>query len=211
MVAPVVRTSGIRRLDGLVLTHGDPDHIGGALSIVREFRPRVTWEGIPVPRFEPLRAVRAETQGLGLRWANVRTGDRIEIDDVAVIVRHPDAADWERQRVRNDDSIVIELRWRDASVLLTGDIGKAVEESLASAIPPAALRVVKVPHHGSLTSSTPEFVRALAPRVAVVSVGRSNRFGHPATDVLRRYRDAGAEIFRTDRDGAVTSTRTAIR
>jgi len=203
VVAPVVRTSGIRRLDGLVLTHGDPDHIGGAPSILREFRPRETWEGIPVPRFEPLRAVRAETQGLGLRWANVRRGDRIEIDDVAVIVRHPDAADWERQRVRNDDSIVIELRWRDASVLLTGDIGKAVEQSLASAIPRAALRVVKVPHHGSLTSSTPEFVRALAPRVAVVSVGRGNRFGHPAADVLQRYRDAGAEIFRTDRDGAV--------
>jgi competence protein ComEC len=120
-----------------------------------------------------------------------------------VIVRHPDAADWERQRVRNDDSIVIELRWRDASVLLTGDIGKA-PSALASAIPPSALRVVKVPHHGSLTSRTPEFVRALAPRVAVVSVGRSNRFGHPAADVLQRYRDAGAEIFRTDRDGAVT-------
>jgi competence protein ComEC len=148
--------------------------------------------------------VRAAIQGLGLRWTNVETGDRIEMDDVAVIVRHPDAADWERQRVRNDDSIVIELRWHDASVLLTGDVGKAVEQSLVSAIPPAALRVVKVPHHGSLTSSTPEFVRALAPRVAVVSVGRGNRFGHPAADVLQRYRDAGAEIFRTDRDGAVT-------
>src|SRR3989454_2170997 len=105
---------------------------------------------------------------------------------------------------RSDDSIVIELRWHDASVLLTGDIGKAVEPALASAIPRAALRVVKVPHHGSLTSSTPEFVRALAPRVAVVSVGRGNHFGHPAPDVLRRYREAGAEIFRTDQDGAVT-------
>ncbi|PYR28179.1 MAG: DNA internalization-related competence protein ComEC/Rec2 [Acidobacteria bacterium] len=204
VVAPVLRTAGARRLDGLVLTHGDPDHIGGAISVVREFRPREVWEGIPVPRFEPLRAVRAEALGLGLRWANVTTGDRVEIDDVEVIVRHPDAADWERPRVRNDDSIVIELRWHEASILLTGDIGKAVELALATAIPRAALRVVKVPHHGSLTSSTPEFVRALAPRVAVVSVGRGNRFGHPAAAVLERYREAGAEIFRTDRDGAVT-------
>ena len=99
---------------------------------------------------------------------------------------------------------MIELRWHEASILLTGDIGKAVELALATAIPRAALRVVKVPHHGSLTSSTPEFVRALAPRVAVVSVGRGNRFGHPAADVLQRYREAGAEIFRTDQDGAVT-------
>ena len=75
VVAPVLRTAGAHRLDGLVLTHGDPDHIGGAISVVREFRPREVWEGIPVPRFEPLRAVRAEAQGLGLRWANVTTGD----------------------------------------------------------------------------------------------------------------------------------------
>ena len=71
-------------------------------------------------------------------------------------------------------------------------------------IPPSALRVVKVPHHGSLTSSTAEIVRAMAPRLAVVSAGRANHFGHPAPDVLERYRQAGAEIFRTDRDGAVT-------
>ena len=143
-------------------------------------------------------------QDFSLRWANVKTGDHINVDEIDVVVRHPDVADWERQRVRNDDSIVIELRWHDVSVLLTSDIGRAVERTLASAMPPAPLRVVKAPHHGSLTSSTPEFVQTLAPRVAVVSVGRGNRFGHPAPEVLRRYRDVGAEIFRTDRDGAVT-------
>src|SRR5207247_2666008 len=108
------------------------------------------------------------------------------------------------QEGANDNSIVIELRWRDVSVLLTGDIGKAVERELIAAIPHSPIRVVKVPHHGSLTSSTPDFVRAVAPRVAIVSAGRNNHFGHPAPDVLRRYREAGAEIFRTDRDGAVT-------
>ena len=97
------------------------DHIGGAISVVREFRPREVWEGIPVPRFEPLRAVRAEALGLGLRWANVRTGDRVEIDGVELIVRHPDAADWERQRVRNDDSIVIEL---PSSMIEASALGK---------------------------------------------------------------------------------------
>ena len=119
-------------------------------------------------------------------------------------VHHPEPADWERQRVRNDDSVVVELRWRDVSVLLTGDIGKAIERTLPARMQPAPLRVVKVPHHGSLTSSTSDFVRAIAPRLAVVSAGRANRFGHPAPDVLERYRQAGAEIFRTDRDGAVT-------
>ena len=120
-----------------------------------------------------------------------------------MIARHPGVEDWERQKVRNDDSLVLELRWRDISILLTGDIGRIPERTLAQTIPPARVRVVKIPHHGSLTSSSEDFVRALQPQVAVVSTGRSNHFGHPVPEVLERYRVVGAEIFRTDRDGAV--------
>jgi len=203
VVAPVLRAMGVRRLDVLALTHGDPDHIGGALSIVREFRPRDVWEGIPVPPFEPLRALRMAANAIGARWSNLKRGDQRRIDDVEISVRHPDVPDWERQRVRNDDSMVLDLRWRDVSVLLTGDIGGAVERALLPAIPPARLRIVKIAHHGSLTSSSPDFVRALSPTVAVVSAGRANHFGHPVPEVLDRYRQAGAEVFRTDRDGAV--------
>ena len=75
---------------------------------------------------------------------------------------------------------------------------------MASTFPPARLRIVKVPHHGSLTSSSWDFVRALRPRVAIASAGRSNHFGHPVPEVLDRYRAIGAEVFRTDQDGAVT-------
>ncbi len=106
--------------------------------------------------------------------------------------------------MRNDDSIVVDVRWREVSIVLTGDIGKDVERHLAGRLRPARLRVVKVPHHGSLTSSTTEFISALRPQVAVVSVGRANRFGHPVPEVLDRYRRTGVDIFRTDRDGAVT-------
>jgi competence protein ComEC len=203
VVAPVLRAAGVRRLDVLALTHGDPDHIGGAPSVVREFRPREVWEGIPVPPFEPLRVLRADADGVGARWSTVIRGDHRVMDQVDVLVRHPDPPDWERQRVRNDDSIVLELRWRDVSVLLTGDIGRAVERTLTSSIPAASLRIVKVPHHGSLTSSSPEFIRALAPKVAIVSAGRANHFGHPVPEVLERYRAVGAGVFRTDQDGAV--------
>jgi competence protein ComEC len=203
VVAPAIRDAGFYRIDYMALTHGDPDHIGGAAAIIDEFRPREVWEGIPVPRFDPLTALRTQTQQSGARWANVYRGDRLSIDDVDVVVRHPAPADWERQKVRNDDSIVLELRRRNVSILLTGDIGRAVEAPLAGVIPSARFRVIKVPHHGSLTSSTREFVSAVHPSIAVVSAGRGNHFGHPAAEVLERYRAVGVQIFRTDQDGAV--------
>jgi competence protein ComEC len=204
IVAAVLRADGVGRLAALTLTHGDADHIGGASSVVSEFRPFDIWEGIPVPPFEPLAALRLAAREQRLRWSNVQTDDTVLLDGVRVTVKHPRRGDWERQRVRNDDSIVLEVEWRDVSVVLAGDIGRETEAAIAPTFAPSPLRILKVPHHGSLTSSSPEFLRALAPRVAVVSVGRSNTFGHPAPAVLQRYQDIGAEIFRTDRDGAVS-------
>ena len=106
--------------------------------------------------------------------------------------------------MRNDDSIVLDVRWRDVSVLLTGDIGRDVERTLAGEAPAAPLRVLKVPHHGSLTSSSREFLQAVQPQIAVFSAGRANHFGHPAPAVLAALSRIGAAIFRTDQDGAVT-------
>jgi competence protein ComEC len=203
VVAPVLREAGVGRLDYFALTHGDPDHIGGAGSVLTEFRPRAVWEGIPVPRSAPLTALRAHAAAAGLHWTTVRRGDRFSIDGVDVHVVHPDAPDWERQKVRNDDSIVLELRWHEVSVLLAGDIGRETERALPP-LAPSRFRVVKVPHHGSLTSSGEPFLRQMRPTHAVFSAGRSNTFGHPVPEVVKRYEDAGAAIFRTDRDGAIT-------
>ena len=204
VVAPVLRDAGVGRLGSLAVTHGDLDHAGGAASIVREFRPANLWEGIPVPPLEVLRTIQNAARDAGASWTNVQAGDLVTIDEVQIAVRHPRLPDWERQDVRNDDSIVLELLWHDVSIVLTGDIGREVEREIAPLFAASPLRVIKVPHHGSLTSSSREFVHALAPRVAVISVGRGNTFGHPAPDVIARYREVAAEVFRTDQDGAVT-------
>lgn len=204
VVAPVLRFWGIRRLNTLALTHGDVDHIGGAPSVVSEFQPAEIWEGIPVPRLRLLRHIRTLGEDIGARWTNLQSGDRMAVGDVDVLVHHPALPDWERQDPRNDDSLVIELRRHDVSIVLAGDIGHAVESELADRIAASRVRVLKVPHHGSATSSGYQFVRALAPRVAVVSAGRANTFGHPVPAVLDRYRSIGASIFRTDEDGAIS-------
>ncbi|MGE0451407.1 MAG: DNA internalization-related competence protein ComEC/Rec2 [Vicinamibacterales bacterium] len=204
VVGPVLRSLGVHRLDAVVLTHGDADHAGGMSAVLHDFRPWDLWEGVPVPHDELLQVLRREAAEKRIRWTTVQTGDRVSIDDVEVLVHHPRVPDWERQKVRNDDSVVVELRWGEASVVFTGDIGRDVEREIAPQFSRSRLRVVKVPHHGSATSSSEALVEALAPAVAVVSVGRGNRFGHPVPLVLERYRRSGAAVFRTDRDGAVT-------
>jgi competence protein ComEC len=100
----------------------------------------------------------------------------------------------------NGDSLVLALRFGQVRLVLAADLEAAQEVALPWE--PAA--VLKVPHHGARTSSSPAFVSKLAPRVAIVSVGRRNRFGHPDRDVLWRYLSRGARVLRTDRDGAVT-------
>jgi competence protein ComEC len=116
---------------------------------------------------------------------------------------NPEPPGWERQRVRNDDSVVVEVRYGDVSILLTGDVEASAEAAVARLVEPAGVRVMLAPHHGSSTSSTLPLLRAAAPALAVISAGRGNRYGHPHAAVLGRYRAVGADILRTDLDGAV--------
>ena len=203
IVVPAIWALGVRSLDYLVITHGDPDHAGGAAAIVRELRPREVWEGVPVPSSELLAAVRVAADEQHAVWRTVQTGDRLSMGGVDVRVLHPPPADWERPRVRNDDSVVIELRHGGVSIVLPGDIGGEVETAVAAAIDPAVIRVLKAPHHGSRSSSTSIFIEALSPSLAVVSAGRRNLFGHPHPDVVGRYERAGVEVLQTGHDGAI--------
>jgi competence protein ComEC len=204
VVGPVGRALGLRRIDALLLSHADNDHAGGAAAIIRDFSPREVWEGIPVPASPVRAAARQAADAAGSGWRTLQAGARWQVDGVDVVVHHPPGPEWERQRVRNDDSVVVELRWRSVSLLFAGDIGRDVEATLLPGLSVSRLRVLKVPHHGSASSSSPGFVAGLRPQVAVVSAGRGNPFGHPSPAVVRRYDDARAELFRTDRDGAVT-------
>jgi competence protein ComEC len=203
VVAPVLRVLGAPRVDTIALTHGDFDHIGGAHAILRRFGPRTVWEGVPVPPHAGLRSLQEEAAAAGVTWRTVVAGDHERAGGVDIAVLHPPPPDWERQRVRNDDSIVLELRYGEVSIVLPGDIGEEGERAVTGLLAPAAIRILKVPHHGSASSSTPAFLDAARPAAVIFSAGRGNRFGHPAPAVLERYRARRAAIFRTDQDGAI--------
>ena len=177
--------------------------MGGLVAVLRDFVPREVWEGVPVPGHRSLDELRLAADTVGSRWRQVTAGDRVDLDGVSLKVVHPPRPDWERVRVRNDDSVVLDVQYGDVAVLLPGDIGREVEEGVAEALETVPFRVVKVPHHGSAGSSSPRLVEAAAACLAVVSAGRANPFGHPLPEVVQRYRDAGALVFETGRDGAM--------
>ncbi len=203
VIGPALRARGIARLDYLALTHGDPDHIGGAASLVRDFAPLEIWDGIFVNNHEPTLAVKAAAARRRSSWRSVQRGDRLDLGGVELRVHHPPLPDWERQKVRNDDSLVIELRYGQVSMLLTGDIGREVEQALIPTLDLLPIVVLKSPHHGSGTSSSDEFIRAVRPNVVLISCGRANSYGHPLPYVLERYRSVGADIYRTDHGGQI--------
>jgi len=203
IVVPAARALGIRRLDWLLVTHPDLDHIGGSRAVVDDLRPRELWEGVAVPPSRPRAELIRSAQRLDLVWRTVRAGDRLDLGGVALEVLHPPEPDWERRDVRNEDSVVLRMRYGDAELLLTGDAGVEFESGWSAPEGTGPFRLLKAGHHGSRSSSSERFVERYAPDVVLVSAGRANLFGHPHPDVVARFHRVGAALFRTDLDGAI--------
>jgi competence protein ComEC len=200
VVAPYLWSLPSTRLEGLVVTHAHLDHVGGAPFLLRHFAPRELWEG-PAPSHDV--AYRLFDADAARATANRRTvtrGVSTTVDGVRLEIVGPEVPSRAPLRTRNDDSLVVRVTFGEVTFLLAGDIERQGEESVAE----APVEVLKVPHHGSRTSSSPPFLDRIRPRLALLSVGARNHFGHPHSEVLLRYAERGIPVYRTDRDGAVT-------
>ena len=200
VLLPLLRARGEQRIDRLMLSHRDSDHVGGAAALLRALPVTELWSsletghallGAPHAAAAAPKAVRCEA-GQSWTW-----------DGVRFEVLHPPREDYERGLKPNALSCVLRVSGRAHSALLTGDIEHAQEMALVAA-DAAALRseLLVVPHHGSKTSSSPAFLEAVQPRQAIFQAGYRNRFGHPAADIVARYRERGIALHASPSCGA---------
>lgn len=202
VVSPFLWSRGLKRLDVVALSHAHHDHLDGLHAVIRNFRVGELWVGRDeeTPAF---RQLLAEARARGVKIVYRTSGETFDWDGVHGDILWPPDSAYEAE-ASNDDSLVMRLSDAHVRFLLPGDVQKKVEEYLAETHAPLAADFLKAPHHGSKTSSTPDFLAAAAPRVAVASVGEDNPFGHPAASTVERYEQAGIRLLRTDRDGEVT-------
>ncbi len=208
VLAPFLWNSGIARLDLVILSHPHPDHMNGLKFILQKFEVGEVWThgmDTDLPGYDAFAAaIRA-----GKIRHRILSGDdpAWRVGNAWIQVLHPSRTFRSREKkeyaAENDRSLVVRIALRHAVLLFTGDIGTGAEKELLRRGMDVRCDVLKVPHHGSRSSSSEDFLGAAQPSVAVFSAGRGNRYHHPSEEVLERYERKGIRACRTDRDGAI--------
>ena len=210
-VVPYLHGQGARRLEAIVLTHPDEDHAGGLAAVLRNVRTgAVLGPGLGSGQSGHMLGL-AQARDAGVPWRRAATGDMWTMDGVVFRVLSPPAEPILDPDHPNDWSVVMRLDFGEFSALLTGDAGEAIESRVIAAPGPPPdsghdVTLLKVGHHGSITSTSEALLEATSPEYAIIPVGGRNRYGHPDPVVLARLRRAGAHILRTDLHGTVTIT-----
>jgi competence protein ComEC len=204
-VSPYLWSRGFKKIDVVALTHAHQDHLGGLNAILENFQIGRLWLGREVnnPALARLEAL-ARERHISLEYET--RGKRFSLDEVQGEFLWPNilTTDTAAAAAKNNDSLVLRLKYRNRTLLLPGDTEKQPEHAMVEEDSGGLhADVLKVGHHGSKNSTTQEFLDAVAPTIAIISSGEDNPYGHPSPELLERLETSGAQVLRTDRDGAV--------
>lgn len=200
VVSAALWSRGIRHLDAVALSHAHSDHMGGMPAVLRNFHPAELWVGNN-PRVPAYSDLLAEAASLHTRVRSFRAGDAFAFGATRVEVLAPFRNYRPGAEPENDDSMVLRVAYGATSVLLEGDAEAPIEQAML-AEPDLRSTLLKVGHHGSITSTRPAFLARVAPQWAVISCGLHNRYGHPREEVLAELEQEHARTYRTDIEGA---------
>lgn len=200
VVSPVLWSRGIRHLDVVALSHGHSDHMGGLPSVLENFRPDELWVGNNPPT-QAYDALLDEARGLHVQVRTMQAGDTTTLGSAQIYVLAPLADYKPRSEPENNDSLVLHVAYRATSVLLEGDAEAPIEQRMLNE-PGLESTLLKVGHHGSVTSTQPDFLARVAPRWAVISCGLHNHYGHPRKEVLEELEASHVLTLSTDINGA---------
>jgi len=204
VVSPTLWSRGIRHLDVVVLSHAHSDHMGGLPAVLRNFKPDELWVGENPPS-EAYIALLEEARSLGVRVRSMRGGDRATLGTAEVRVLAPLPQYRPGSEPSNNDSLVLHVGYGSTSVLLEGDAEGPIERGMLAEYPLEST-LLKVGHHGSATSTQPEFLSRVSPRFAIISCGLHNHYGHPREEVLESLEKSHVRTFSTDINGATCFT-----
>ncbi|MGB6695815.1 MAG: ComEC/Rec2 family competence protein [Terracidiphilus sp.] len=200
VVSPALWARGIRHLDAVALSHAHSDHISGLFAVLRNFHPDELWVGNN-PRVGAYNALLDEAGALHVRVKSFRAGDGFAFGGTQVQVLAPFRDYVPGTEPTNNDSLVLHMAYGATSVMLEGDAEAPIEQAMLAETDLQST-LLKVGHHGSITSTRPEFFTRVAPQWAVISCGLHNRYGHPREEVLEELQNARVKTFRTDINGA---------
>jgi competence protein ComEC len=203
VVAPYLWERSMRTVDVIALSHAHEDHIGGLPALVGDFQPKELWTGA-TPDSPAWNATRDKAARVHARIVPLQAPAHFAYGGAEVEVLAPLADYLPGDTPKNNDSLVMRIRYGRHSFLLCGDVERQIERGMLDAGEVQPTDILKVAHHGSRTSTTEDFLSAVHPAFAIISVGLDNSYGHPNRDVMERLGRYGAVVMRTDEDGLIT-------
>jgi len=193
-----------RRIDAIVITNPDADHIAGFADVIKHYEVGMVLQPGTENSSKTFQNLKKEIENKKIKNILAKKGMRLHLGGGAVLdILFPDrdVSGW----TTNDGSIIAKLTYGETEIMLTGDATSTTEQFVLKSFPHEYLDVdiLKVGHHGSRTSTSEAFLRALTPEYAIISSGKGNTYGHPHSDVLDALAQAGTQVFRTDLTGTV--------